>query len=260
MELTAELSALREPAPEGFAARVLARTGVPAHRYDRYLRTDSRVGALYVAHGRGVVTGAAAVDWYPDSGAFECAYRARTRRSVLSDSKPPPGLLRALRLGRDRSLRYDYGSLPDDQRAVLEATRAVPSGQLRPAVWLAREAGLPDLPPEEVVAAVRANPVPVLVPAHRLCQDDGLPADCGLPAGFVRRLREAEGVDPERVRRFVRLGARFLGSGTTRIFCYPTCAHARRITARHEVPFTSADEAAAAGFRGCLSCRPAAVR
>ena len=259
MRLTEGLSALRESAPEGFAARVLQHAGIPAHRYDCYVRAHSPVGELYVAHGRGVVTSAAAVDWYPDAIAFEDAYRARTHRSVLSGAKPPPGLSRALRLGRDRTLCFDFRPLPDEQRAVLEATRAVPLGQLRPAAWLAREAGLPDLPPERVAAAVLANPVPVLVPVHRLCQDDGLPADCGLPAGFVRRLRAWEGVDTERVQRFVRLGARFLGSGTTRIFCYPTCAHARRITARHEVPFASADEAAAAGFRGCRSCRPAVV-
>ncbi|MFF4264834.1 MGMT family protein [Streptomyces virginiae] len=258
MRLPDELDTLREAAPAGFAARVLDRVGVPAHRYDCYVRAESPVGTLYVAHGRGAVTGAAATDWYADDRAFEDAYRARTHRSALSGVKPPPGLARALR-GRDRTLRYAFGPLPEEQRAVLSATRAVPFGQLRPAAWLAREAGMPHLAPEAVVAAVRANPVPVLVPAHRLCTDDGLPADCGLPAAFERRLRDWEGVDAERVERFVRAGARFLGSGTTRIFCYPTCAHARRITARHEVPFTSADEASAAGFRGCLSCRPAVV-
>ncbi|MGW6979825.1 methylated-DNA--[protein]-cysteine S-methyltransferase [Streptomyces sp. NPDC054932] len=258
MRLPDEWNALREAAPAGFAARVLDRAGVPAHRYDCYVRIDSPVGSLYVVHGRGAVTGSAATAWYADDRAFEDAYRNRTRRSAVSGVKPPPGLVRALR-GRDRTLRYDFGPLDDEQRAVLRATRAIPFGQLRPAAWLAREAGIPDLAPERVAAAVRANPVPVLVPAHRLCTDDGVPADCGLPAGFERSLRDWEGVDAERVDRFVRAGARFLGSGTTRIFCYPTCAHARRITARHEVPFASAGEASAAGFRGCLSCRPAVV-
>ncbi|WLQ38601.1 Ada metal-binding domain-containing protein [Streptomyces laculatispora] len=256
MRLPDELNTLHEAAPEGFAVRVLDRASVPAHRYDCYVRADSPVGHLYIAHGRGAVTGAAATSWYADGRAFEDAYRARTHRSVLSGLKPPPGLARALR-GRDRTLRYDFGPLADEQATVLLATRTIPFGQLRPAAWLACEAGLPDLAPDVVLAAVRANPVPVLVPAHRLCQDDGLPVACGLPAGFEQALRAWEGVDDERVDRFVRAGARFLGSGTTRIFCYPTCAHARRITARHEVPFISASEAAAAGFRGCLSCRPA---
>lgn len=88
MRLPDELDTLREAAPAGFAARVLDRVGVPAHRYDCYVRADSPVGTLYVAHGRGAVTGAAATDWYADDRAFEDAYRARTRRSALSGVKP----------------------------------------------------------------------------------------------------------------------------------------------------------------------------
>ncbi|WP_269676086.1 Ada metal-binding domain-containing protein [Kitasatospora mediocidica] len=256
--LVAGLAELREPAPAGFAALILERAGVPAHRYDRYLAVPSPVGALYVAHGRGMVTGSAAVEWFGTAEEFETAYRTRTGRSAVAVTKPPPGLLGALRTGRDRVLRYEFGRLGATQIAVLEAVRAIPFGQLRPAAWLLREVG-GALTPEEVWRAVRANPAPALIPTHRLSLPDGTPADCGLPTGFAERLREREGVDEERVDRFARAGARFLGSGTTRIFCYPTCAHARRITARHEVPFASADQAGAAGFRACLSCRPVAA-
>ncbi|WP_441249465.1 Ada metal-binding domain-containing protein [Kitasatospora sp. McL0602] len=248
-----------EPAPAGFAALILERAGVPAHRYDRYAQVESPVGPLYVAHGRGAVTASAAVEWYDCPAGFEEAHRARTGRSALPVEKPPPGLLGALRTGRDRLLRYEFGPVSATQRAVLEAVRAIPFGQLRPAVWLAREVG-GAVTPAEVLGAARANPAAVLVPTHRLCLADGRPADCGLPSGFARRLREREGVDEERVDRLVRAGACLLGSATTRIFCYPTCAHARRITGRHEVPFASAGQAGAAGFRPCLSCRPVTVR
>ena len=257
-ELTDGLAELWEPAPAGFAAMILERAGVPAHRYDRYVRVGSPVGELYVAHGRGAVTGSAAVAWHAGAEGFETAYRARTGRSVLPVDKPPPGLLGALRTGRDKLLRYEFGPVAPEQRAVLEAVRAIPFGQLRPAAWLVREVG-GVLSPEEALSAARANPAPALVPTHRLSLPDGTPADVGLPAGFAELLRDREGIDEERVDRFARSGARFLGSGTTRIFCYPTCANARRITERHEVPFSSADQAGAAGFRACLSCRPAAV-
>ena len=52
-------------------------------------------------------------------------------------------------------------------------------------------------------------------------------------------------------------GARYWGSATTRIFCLATCAHARRITPEHRVPFASVAAAKAAGFRPCKVCRPA---
>ncbi|MFC8454762.1 Ada metal-binding domain-containing protein [Kitasatospora sp. NPDC057223] len=257
-ELAGGLAELWEPAPAGFAATILERAGVPAHRYDRYVRMESPVGELYVAHGRGAVTGSAAVAWYTGAEGFEAAYRARTGRSVLPVVKPPPGLVGALRTGRDKLLRYEFGPVTPEQRAVLEAVRAIPFGQLRPAAWLVREVG-GVLSAEEALSAARANPAPALVPTHRLSLPDGTPADVGMPDGFAELLRDREGIDEERVDRFARSGARFLGSGTTRIFCYPTCAHARRITERHQVPFASADQAGAAGFRACLSCRPVAV-
>ena len=52
-------------------------------------------------------------------------------------------------------------------------------------------------------------------------------------------------------------GMRYLGSDTTRIFCLPTCRHARRITLRHRVSFPSEMGAHEAGYRACKVCRPA---
>jgi methylphosphotriester-DNA--protein-cysteine methyltransferase len=50
---------------------------------------------------------------------------------------------------------------------------------------------------------------------------------------------------------------RYYGSDTTRIYCFPTCRHARRISDRHRVPFHSAIEAVTTGYRPCTVCRPA---
>ncbi|RAJ38342.1 6-O-methylguanine DNA methyltransferase-like protein [Kitasatospora sp. SolWspMP-SS2h] len=253
------LDALRVPMPADLALRILERAGVPEREYDRYALVEGPVTGLFVAYGRGAVTGAAPVDWYPDPAAFEEAYLRRTGRSVLRTGKPLPGVVGALRTGRDRMLRYDHGTLTEAQWRVLEAVRAIPRGQLRPTGWVAREAGLPGADQGELLAAVRANPVPVLIPVHRLADEDGTPLDCGLPAELAERLRTHEGIDEERLDRFLAAGTHFLGSDTTRIFCYPTCAHARRITDRHRVPFGTADAAHAAGYRACLSCRPVAA-
>jgi hypothetical protein len=140
--------------------------------------------------------------------------------------------------------------------AVLAAVRAVPRGQLRPVSWLAREAG--GLPPHTVLAALAANPVSVLVPTYRITDERGLPHDIGYGTAAGAALRAAEAIDAERVAELARQETVFLGSDTTRIYCHPTCAHARRITERHQVPFRSASQARHAGYRPCMSCRPAA--
>lgn len=251
-----DLDTLRVPMPADLAIRILQRVGIADHEYDRYTVVDGPVTMLFVAYGRGAVTGAAPVGWYAGPEAFEEAHTRRTGRVLLPASRPLPGVVGALRTGRDRNLSYDYGTLPESQRGVLEAVRAIPRGQLRPASWLGREAGLSKATAVELLEAVRRSPAPVLIPAHRIGDEDGRPVDCGLPLDLVERLRAHEGVDEARLGLFAAVGTHYLGSGTTGIFCYPTCAHARRITDRHRVPFGSVDAARRAGYRPCLSCRP----
>ncbi|MEV6120141.1 Ada metal-binding domain-containing protein [Streptomyces sp. NPDC052077] len=253
------LGSLNVPMPADLALRIMRRAGVPDRAYDRYTLVAGPVTALYVAHGRGSVTGTAPADRYGTPEEFEEAHLRRTGHSALRTARPLPGVAGALRTGRDRMLRYDYGALPPERWRVLEAVRGIPRGQVRPLGWLGREAGLPGASAAELLAAVRANPAPVLIPVHRLGGPDGRPLACGLPPELVDRLRAHEGVDEERLDRFSVEGTRYLGSDTTRIFCYPTCAHARRITERHRVPFASVDAARAAGYRECLSCRPVAA-
>ncbi|WP_426499719.1 Ada metal-binding domain-containing protein [Streptomyces sp. D54] len=251
--------ALRAPMPVDLAIRILRRAGVAEDKYDSYCVVDGPVVALFVAYGRGAVTGAGPVDRYAGPEAFEEEHLRRTGRAALPAGRPLPGVVGALRTGRDRTLRYDYGTLPEFRRRVLEAVRGVPRGQLRPVEWLGAEAGVSGATTAELLEAVRSAPAPVLIPVHRLSDEDGRPVDCGLPTGLVERLRAHESIDEERLGRFAAAGTHYLGSGTTRIFCYPTCAHARRITDRHRVPFGSVAAARGAGYRPCLSCRPVAA-
>lgn len=72
-----------------------------------------------------------------------------------------------------------------------------------------------------------------------------------------RAVLAAEGVDVEGLEQLARSGMHYYGSDTTRVYCFPTCRNARRITARHRVPFSSTRQAAAAGYRPCRVCRPA---
>lgn len=247
------LAELASPAPADFGLRILRHVGIPPERYDTWFRLDTAAGGLYVAHSPAAVTGAALESAVAGPEEFEQQHRHRTRRTAIRSASPFPGVRGALRTGRARSLPIDLWGLSAMEQAVLAAVRAIPSGQLRPVDWVAREAGTAA---EAVPGALVRNPVAVLIPGHRVTRSDGTPYDAGLPPGAGPALRAAEGIDMRRLEDLAQRGAVFLGSDTTRIYCHPTCAHARRITPPHQQPFRSAREARAAGYRACRACRP----
>ncbi|URM91021.1 MGMT family protein [Streptomyces sp. MRC013] len=251
-----DLVGLAADPPEDFALRVLRHVGIRCERYDTYVRLRTPAGGLFVAAGPHAVTGAALDSAGLTATAFEELHRVRTRRSAVRATKPFPGVLTALRTGRARRLPVDLSGLTVTERAVLETVRTIPPGQLRPVGWVAREAGAPEA---AVTGALARNPVAVLVPSHRVTRDDGVPCDAGPLSGAGDALRTAEGIDMERMAELHHDGVVFLGSDTTRVYCHPTCAHARRIAPRHQVPFRTVREAGRAGYRPCKSCRPAAV-
>lgn len=81
-------------------------------------------------------------------------------------------------------------TVPVDHRSVLEAVRTVPYGQVATVEEVARMvSGLGDDEDGRAVAraALEGNPVPLLVPDHRVV--DG---PSGAPASVVRRLRSIE--------------------------------------------------------------------
>ncbi|MEU2893492.1 Ada metal-binding domain-containing protein [Streptomyces albidoflavus] len=245
------------PVPADFALRVLRRVGIPRERYDTYVRMETAAGALFVAFGADHVTGAALGIAGLTAERFEELHRERTRRSAVPALKPFPGLATALRTGRSKGLPLDLGLLDAHKESVLRAVRAVPAGQLRPLSWIAREAASPAGPESEEIPGILArNPFAVLVPCHRVTYENGVPCDAAYLPATGDALRRAEGVDMAEVRRWSGSGAVFLASDTTHIYCHPTCAHARRITPPHRVPFATARDARRAGYRPCKSCRP----
>lgn len=248
------------PVPVDFALRILQRVGIPRERYDTYVRLETPAGALFVAFTPESVSGSALGGAGLTAERFEELHRARTGRSAIPARKPFPGLVGALRTGRARSLPLDLDAVDPVDAAVLGAVRAIPHGQLRPLSWILREAGLPSPHALDGIPGTLArNPFTVLVPCHRVTYDNGSPCDCGYLPATGDALRDAEGIDRAEVDRWSRSGSVFLGSDTTRIYCHPTCAHARRITPPHRVPFATAGDARQAGYRACKSCRPLPV-
>ena len=247
---------LRATAPPDLAPTVLFRVGLA----DEYLTVDSPVGPVFVArNGRGVSATAPAFDGAA-ADAFEATFAARFGRPIRParhvDHGEVASLQTALREGRGRGVRFDLRATTPFGRAVLDAARRIPRGEIRPYGWIAREIGHP--------AAVRAvgsalgpqpRAAPHPVPPRRAQRRAHRRLRRGASA-VKRAVLTTEGVLPDEVEREARAGLRYLGSDTTHIVCWPTCHHARSIQARHRVGFPTLPAAEAAGYRPCRDCRP----
>ena len=132
----------------------------------------------------------------------------------------------------------------------------IPRGEVRPYAWVAAELGRP-LAVRAVGNAVARNPIPFVIPCHRVVRSDGRIGNYGAGGPQAKRaVLESEGVDVDELERLPNRGVRFIGSDTTRIYCYPSCRNARRVTDAHRVLLHSSDEARGAGYRACKVCRP----
>ncbi|WP_043624981.1 methylated-DNA--[protein]-cysteine S-methyltransferase [Nonomuraea candida] len=234
------LAALAAEPPEALLDRIAA----------RWVRVPAPIGELAVAftdHG---------VAYVHAGEGFAEAYRKRFGRPLLPAARPPAGLLPALRTGRTAGLPLDLRGMSDFQRDVLEAARTIPRGEVRPYSWIAARVGRPRAV-RAVGTALGRNPVPLLVPCHRVTRSDGAVGDYVFGAAAKERLLLAEGVDLDRVRALADERVFYLASDTTGVVCFPTCHNARRITPVHRHGFRSLAQARAAGYRPCRTCRPA---
>jgi O-6-methylguanine DNA methyltransferase len=247
---------LRATAPDSLVDAALASAGVA----DGYVTRSSPVGMLYVAFSP---TGVTAVDLAESADDFEDRYRhTHGRRAVAVDRAPDRierHLDRAIETGRPGRLPLDFSGLTEFQAAVLRATASIPTGQVRPYGWIAKEIGKPGAV-RAVGTALARNPVPVVVPCHRVVRSDGHLGNYSLGEPENKRvLLESEGLDVEEYESLSDRGIRFIASDTTGIFCHPTCGHAYRITDAHRVEFRSERQAEDAGYRPCEVCRPVAA-
>jgi O-6-methylguanine DNA methyltransferase len=254
-ELADGLHGLRAEPPPTLAPAVLERVGLA----DAFLSLDGPAGPLLVAYnGRGISATAPA----GDEAGFRERFQTRFRRPLRPADRTPPRLLaqleRLLTPGRHGPApRFDLRGVTDFERAVLAKTAEIPPGEVRPYAWVAGELGQPAAV-RAVGAALGRNPIPVLIPCHRVVGSDGRLTGYAWGVPYKRTLLAAEGADPAELERLGRRGTRFLGSDTTHVYCYPTCRNARRIGDRHRVPFRGAGEAGRAGYRPCRTCRPPA--
>lgn len=239
------LLALQETPPESIERNVLTRIALA----DQYAPMAGPIGIIYVGF---TPFGVSSIVPTTHEDEFLAAHNRRVGRRAYPGSMPArlaAELERTLETGRLGKLPVDLRQLTDFQRHVLDVTATIPPGEVRPYGWVAREMGNEGAV-RAVGSALGRNPVPIAIPCHRVVRSDGAIGNYAFGSQMKRSLLEHEGMTEFDEMRFV-------GSDTTRIFCFATCRNARRIGEKHRVEFVDPAQAAKAGYRPCRVCRPA---
>lgn len=223
-----------------------------------YSTFDSLLGTLYVAYsGRKVRRTEVAVS----DQRFERSCGEHLGLLAQRVEKPPEFLRRAITRCLEEDGRFrgqvDLSGLAEFQQRALFKVMEIRKGEIRTYQWIAREIGAPKAM-RAVGTAMARNPIPVLIPCHRVVRADYRIGEygCGGP-DKKRDLLKYEGVDVAHLERLARQGIRFQGSKNTHIFCLPGCYTGRRTKEESRVYFPSAEAAQAARFRPCKVCKPA---
>ncbi len=250
MTIEDALDLLRSPAPDTVRDGVLLGTGL----IDGFAIYESPVGDVAVTFG---IAGVTDVDLAGNDPERHLAERLG-RKVILAD--PPKAwasaIPRAIERGTPGDLPLDLRRVTPFQRTVLDITAAIPFGEVRPYGWVADQVGSPGAS-RAVGSAVARNPVPLIIPCHRVVRSDGTIGNYSLGGPDQKwQLLTHEGADPHGLEALAARGVRYTGSDTTRIYCHPSCRHARRTSQAHLVEFRNADAAEEAGYRACKVCRP----
>ncbi len=154
-----------------------------------------------------------------------------------------------------RHLSLDLEGLTPFEQKALILLRQIPRGEVRPYFWLAREAGKPKA--VRAIGTVMArNPVPLLLPCHRVVPAQGGIGNYAFGSDMKRTLLTREGVPVEELEHLARSGVQYLGCKSTGIYCFPTCRDARRMKPENRLLFRNASQAVESGYRPCRHCRP----
>jgi O-6-methylguanine DNA methyltransferase len=244
--------ATRSTVAPTFTAAVFEKIGL-----DRYVRAWSPIGEVFVAWNE---VGVCAVRRAGDDEEFERWYGERFARRCVPAFEEDPVSLAA----RER-LRTGEGDVPLDlrscspfERRVLERAAQIGEGHARPYALIAGELGDPHAT-RAVGNALGRNPVPLLIPCHRVVRADYRVGGYVFGSAAKRALLEHEGLDLEAVHDVIRHGFRYIGL-SDRWFCLPTCGDiATRWKAPNHRGIHSLEEARACGLKPCGLCRPIAA-
>jgi len=141
-------------------------------------------------------------------------------------------------------------------RGVLRATAAIPYGAVCSYAGIAYEIGKPTAS-RAVAQALRWNPLPIIVPCHRVVGSSGaLTGYAGDKLDLKRRLLTVEGVSTAGGALMPRSSMYVSMPGETS-YCLPTCTWIPGVDHPHRfLLFGLRERAEAAGLAPCTDCRP----
>ena len=138
----------------------------------------------------------------------------------------------------------DLGGIGPFQAKVLAEARRIPFGTVESYGAIADRVGHPRAA-RAVGNALGANPVPIIVPCHRVIRGSGTWDHYAFGREVKTHLLALERTTPALV-----------GSRTTGIVCLRGCPHGEQIAGAQGVLFASLRAAERAGYRQCRECRP----
>src|SRR6266568_6140506 len=160
---------------------------------DRFASLDTALGPVFVAWNR---HGVSAVMKTATPEEFAARFQERYRRTP----RPAPELPSFV----TEMNQFDLRSVTEFERAVLSKALEIPRGEVRTYGWIAAEIGHPAAV-RAVGSALRKNPVPVLIPCHRVVRSDGHVGDYALGGSDAKRtILAAEGILPSQLTEMAR--------------------------------------------------------
>ncbi len=163
-----------------------------------WFTADSPAGPVFVAHAHGWVSGLQIVPdgSKPDPSRFVDYMRdevgVRTDIDLEVDTKLEERVNLALATGRT-DVGVDLSSRTQFHQEVLRATMRIPRGEVRTYAELAATVGRPRAA-RAVGTAMARNPIPLLVPCHRVVPSSGGVGRYGYGSELKAKLLAGEGV------------------------------------------------------------------
>jgi O-6-methylguanine DNA methyltransferase len=249
MSIENELERLTGGLPHGLSEDVALGIGL-ADGYDFY---DSAIGQVVVTFSPSGVSSLDIAEGFLDR------YAGRHERLLIRAEAPSAWrhhIPDAIEMGSPGRLPVDFRAVTEFQQEVLRTTATIPKGEVRPYGWVAKEVRRPKAV-RAVGSAVARNPIPLIIPCHRVVRTDGHLGNYSLGGPHNKvGLLEHEGARPATLEELASQHVRVRADSSTGVYCHPTCHIVRSSIPTDVVDFRSSNDAEDAGFLACVQCRP----